>query len=176
MTNEARQKLTVLPRECTVNSKHPLPITQETTLHMSITRWSILKSDWLYSLQPKIEKLYQFSLLQLISRVQLIVIPWTAARQVSLFITNSLNLLKLMSIELVIPSNHLILYCPFFLSPSIFPSIRVFSSKSVLCIRWPKYWSFSFSISPSNEYSGLALVLLYFALPASWEICMQVKK
>ena len=80
---------------------------------------------------------------------------WTAARQASLSITDSWSLLKLMSITLVMPSNHLILYSPFLLSPSIFPSIRVFSNESVLRIRWPKYWSFSFSISPSNEYSGL---------------------
>ena len=79
---------------------------------------------------------------------------WTAARQTSLSITNSWSLLKLMSIESVMPSNLLILCCPLIL-PSIFPSIRVFSNESVLCIRWPKYWSFSFSISPSNVYSGL---------------------
>ena len=81
--------------------------------------------------------------------------PWTAAGQASLSITNSRNLLKLISIESVMPSNHLILCRPLLLLPSIFPSIRVFSSESVLRIRWPKYWSFSFSISPSNEYSGL---------------------
>ena len=81
--------------------------------------------------------------------------PWTAARQPSLSITNSRSLLKLMSIELVMPSSHLILYRPLLLLPSIFPSIRVFSNKSALCIRWPKYWSFSFSISPSSECSGL---------------------
>ena len=80
--------------------------------------------------------------------------PWTAGRQASLSITNS-HLPKLMSIELVMQSNHLILCRPLLLPPSIFPSIRVFSNKSILCIRWPKYWSFSFSISPSNEYSGL---------------------
>ena len=79
--------------------------------------------------------------------------PWTAAHQVSLSITNSPNLLKLMSIESVMPSNHLILCCP--LLHSIFPSIRVFSNESTLCIRWPKYWSFNFSISPSNESAGL---------------------
>ena len=81
--------------------------------------------------------------------------PWTAACQASLFITNSQSLPKLMSIELVMPSNHLILCRPLLLPPSIFPSIRVFSNESVLHITWPKYWSFSFSISPSNEYSGL---------------------
>ena len=81
--------------------------------------------------------------------------PWTAARQASLSITNSWSFLKLMSIELMMPSNHLILYCPPLFLPSIFPSIRVFSHESVLHIRWPEYWSFSFSISPSNEYSRL---------------------
>ena len=81
--------------------------------------------------------------------------PWTAACQASLSITNSLSLLKLMSIELVMPSNHLILCHPLLLPPSIFPSIRVFSTESVLRIRWPKYWNFSFSISSSNEYSEL---------------------
>ena len=84
------------------------------------------------------------------------VMPWTGARQASQFITNSWNLLKLISIKLVMPSNHLILCRPLFLLPSIFPGVRVFSNESVLPIRWPKYWNFiSFSISPSNEYSGL---------------------
>ena len=81
--------------------------------------------------------------------------PWTAARQASLSITNSLSLFKLMSIESVMPSNHLILWCPLLLQSLIFPSIRVFSNESVFHIRWPEYWSFSLSISPSNEYSGL---------------------
>ena len=81
--------------------------------------------------------------------------PWTAARQGPLFFANSQRLLKLMSIELVMPPNHLILCHPLLLLPSVFPSIRVFSNESVLRIRWPKYWSFNFSISPSNEYSGL---------------------
>ena len=81
--------------------------------------------------------------------------PWTAPRQASLSITNYQSLLKLMSIESVMPSNHLILRCPLLLLSSIFPSIRVFSNQLVLCHRWPKYWSFSFSFSPSNEYSGL---------------------
>ena len=87
--------------------------------------------------------------------VQLSVTSWTAARQTSLSITNSQSLLKLMSIELVMPSNHLILSRPLLLLPSIFPSIRVFSNESALCIRWTKCWSFSLSINPSNEYSGL---------------------
>ena len=92
---------------------------------------------------------------QLLSRVGLFVTPWTAAHQASLSITSFQSLLKLMSIGSVMPSNHLILCCPLLLLPSIFPSIRVFSNDSVLHIRWPKYWSFSFSTSPSNEYSGL---------------------
>ena len=92
---------------------------------------------------------------QSLSHVRLFVTPWTAACQVTLSITNSCSLLKLMSIESVMPSNHLILCHPLLLPPSVFPRIRVFSNESVLHIRWPKYWSFSFSISPSNEYSGL---------------------
>ena len=97
----------------------------------------------------------QFSSVQSLSHVQLFATPWTAARQTSLSITNSRSLLKLMSIESVMPPNHLILCRPLLLLPSIFPSIRVFSNESTLRITWPKYWSFSFSISPSNEYSGL---------------------
>ena len=89
------------------------------------------------------------------SHVQLFAITWTAACQASLSITNSRSSLKLMSMELVMPSNHLILCHPLLLLPSIFPSIRVFSNESAVHIRWPKYWSFSFSINPSNEYSGL---------------------
>ena len=96
-----------------------------------------------------------FSSVQSLSRVRLFVIPWTAARQASLSITDSWSLPKLMSIESVMPSNHLILCHPLLLLPSTFPSIRVFSNESALPIRWPKYWSFSFSISPSSEYSGL---------------------
>ena len=96
-----------------------------------------------------------FHSVRLLSRVWLSVIPWTPACQASLSIANSWSLLKLMSIVLVMPSNHLILCHPLLLPPSIFPSIRVFSNESVLCIRWPKYWSFGFSISPSDEYSGL---------------------
>ena len=96
-----------------------------------------------------------FSSVQSLSHVWLFATPWTAAHQASLSITNSLSLLKVMSIKLVMPSSHLILYLTLFLLPSIFCSIRVFSNESVLCIRLPKYWSFTFSISPSNEYSGL---------------------
>ena len=97
----------------------------------------------------------QFSSVQSLSCVQLFATPRTAASQASLSITNTHSLLKLMSIESVMPSIHFILCCPLLLLLSIFPSIRVFSNESVLCIRWPKHWSFSFSISPSNEYSGL---------------------
>ena len=100
-------------------------------------------------------QIHQFNSVQSLSHVQLFVTPWTAARQASLSITNSRNLLKLTSIEPVMPSNHLIPCRPLLLLPSIFPSIRVFSNESALCIRWPKYWSFSFNISPSNEPSGL---------------------
>ena len=101
----------------------------------------------------------QFSSVQSLSCVDPVT-PWTAACQASLSITNSRSLLKLISIESVIPSNYLILCCPLLLLSSVFPSIRVFSNESVLHIRWPKYWSFSFSISPSNEYSGL----IYFRM------------
>ena len=95
------------------------------------------------------------SSVQSLSHVWLTTTPWTVARQASLSSTNSWSLLKLMSIKLVMPSNYLILCHPLLLPPSIFPSMGVFSNESVLCIRWPKYWSFSFSIHPSNEYSGL---------------------
>ena len=97
----------------------------------------------------------QFSSVQLLSRVQLFATLWTAARQASLSITNSRSLLKLISIESVMPSNHFILCRPLLLPPSIFPSIRVFSNESLLPTKWPKYWSFSYNISPSSEYSGL---------------------
>ena len=97
---------------------------------------------------------YFISSVQSLSHVQLFATPWIAAQQSSLSITSSQRLLKFMSIRSVMPSNHLI-RCHLLLLPSIFPSIKVFSSESVLCIRWPKYWSFSFSISPSNEYLGL---------------------
>ena len=97
---------------------------------------------------------FRFVVVQSLSHVRFFVTPWTVAHQASLSITNSRSLLKLISIELVTPSNHLILCHPLLL-PSIFPSIRVFSNESALHIRWPKYWSFSFNISPSNEHPGL---------------------
>ena len=100
-------------------------------------------------------KLCLLSSVQSLSCARLFATPWTAARQASLSITNSQSLLKLTSIESVTPSNHLIFCHPRLLLPSIFPSIRVFSNESILCIRWPNNWSFSFSIIPSNEYSGL---------------------
>ena len=95
------------------------------------------------------------SSVQSLSHVQTFVSPWTAAHRASLSITNFRSLLKLKSIKLVMPSNHLILCCPLLLLPSVFPSIRVFSNEPILCIKWSKYWSFSCSISTSNEYSGL---------------------
>jgi len=108
-----------------------------------------------YSFLLPLQDTLQGQSVQSLSHVWFFVTPWIAACQVFLSITNSPVLLKLMSIESVMPSNHLILYHPLLLLPSIFPRIRVFPSESVLHIRWPKYWSFSFSISPSNEYSGL---------------------
>ena len=104
---------------------------------------------------PMMKLLLQFSLVQSLSHVQLFATPWIATRQASLSITNSWSLLKLMPIELVMPSSHLILCHPLLLLPPITPSIMVFSNESTLCMRWPKYWSFSFSISPSNEHTGL---------------------
>ena len=105
---------------------------------------------------------FSVSSVQSLIRVRLCVTPWTAAYQVSLSFTNSGSLLKLMSIELVMPSNHLILCSPLFLPSSIFPSIRAFSNESVVSIRQSKYWSFSFSISPSNEYSRLISLRIYW--------------
>ena len=107
------------------------------------------------------------SSVQSLSRIRLSATPWTAARQASLSITNSRSPPKLMSIESVMPSNHFILWCPLLLLPSIFLSIRVFANESALHIRWPKYWSFSFSISPPNEYSGLIFFRIdWLDLPA----------
>ena len=127
--------------------------------------WTLIKKSGFAKLYLWINKLnvkyiaimfyISVSSIQSLSRVQLFVTPWTAARQASLSITNSQSPPKAMSIESVMPSNHLILCCSLLLLPSIFPSIRVFSNESALRIRWPKFWSFSFNISPSNEYSGL---------------------
>ena len=114
-----------------------------------------------------VEQDFQLSSVQLLSCVQLFATPWTVACQASLSITNSWSLLKFISIESVMPSNHLILCHPLLLPPSIFPSIRVFSSEALLPIRRPKYCNFSFSISPSNEFSGL--------FPLGWLACMSLK-
>ena len=113
--------------------------------------------EWIYGAELPVKQLciYQFSSVQLLSCVRLFAAPWIAARQASLSITNSQSLLKLMSIGLVMPSSHLILCFPLLLLPPIPPSIRAFSNESTLRMRWPKYWSFSFSISPSNEHPGL---------------------
>ena len=121
------------------------------------------EADYIKQIIAKLFYFYmdQFSSVQSLSCVRLFVTPWTAARQAFLSITNSRSLLKFMSIESVMPSNHLILRRPLLLSPSIFPSIKVFSSEPALPIRWPKYWSFSFSISPSNEYAGLISFRIY---------------
>ena len=118
------------------------------------------QSKLIFLLTRSLGSLIIVVVVQLFSRVWFFETPWTAARQASLPITNSRNLLKLMSIESVMPSNHIILCCPLLLLPSNFPSIRVFSNESTLRIRWPKDWSFSFHTSPSNEYSGL----IYFSI------------
>ena len=148
------------------------PLKKGKATHSNIPSWRIPWTEqlgrlqfWHYKQSSKTEWLtlsllrtgsVQFSSLQSLSRARLSVTPWTAALQASLSITNSESLLKLMSIESVMPSSHLILCHPLLLPP-IPPSMRVFSDESFLHIRWPKYWSFSFSISPSNEYSGLFL-------------------
>ena len=122
----------------------------QATIHVVAKRWTQLSTK-----TQTYKLLHSKGTIWSLSHVQLPVTPWTAARQASLSITNYRILLKLMSTKAVMPSNHLILCRPLFLPPSIFPSIRVFSNESVLHIRWLTYWSFSFSISPSNEYSGL---------------------
>ena len=119
--------------------------TEESTSYNSVC--IIFKADWTDE--------WWFSSVQLLSHVRLFASPWTAARQASMSITNSWSPPKPMSIESVMPSNHLILCRPLLLLPSVFPSIRVFSDESAFCIRWPKYWSFSFNISPSSEHPGI---------------------
>ena len=133
------------------NLRQPLEVS---VLHLYLTKLIFLKRKWKY-ISLLFLFSYQFSSVQSLSYVLLFATPWTAAGQAPLSIANSQSLLKLMSIESVMPSNHLILCHPLLLLPLIFPSVRVFSNESVLCITWPKYWSFSLSISPSNEYSRL---------------------
>ena len=115
----------------------------------------VVRESWPSELKMFLRVSVQFSSVQLLSRAWLVATPWTEARQAAPSVTNSQSLLNLMSIKLVMPSSHLILCCPLLLLPLIFPSIRIFSNESVLHIRWPKYWSFSFNISPSNEHTGL---------------------
>ena len=139
-------------------------------LWITIHKRQIMLMDWLlsalkrrnsskdqqcHSFSSRLGPHRSFSSIQLLSHVQLFMTPWTAERQAPLSITNSRSLLKLIPIESVMPSNHLILCRPSLLLPSIFPSNGIFSNESALCIRWPKYWCFSFNISPSNEHSGL---------------------
>ena len=129
-----------------------MSFTVSRSLHKFMSIESVMPSNHFIFCRPF---LLQFSSAQLLSHVRLLATPWTAASQASLSITNSRSLLSLMPIESVMPSNHLIFCRPLLLLRSIFPSIRVFSNESALRIRWPKCWSFSFSISPSKEYSGL---------------------
>ena len=131
-----------------------MPINTAIRYHFTPTKITIIKERNKVSTAEHVEKQVQFSSGQLLSCIQFFMTLWTASYQASLYITNFWSLLKLMSIELMMPSHHLILCCPVLLLPSIFPSIWVFSSESALHIRWPKYWSFLFKISPSNEYSG----------------------
>ena len=134
------------------------------------------KIKWLHksgTLSERIAALYKKRIQHntFVSTVQIFVTPWTAAHQDSLSISNSESSLELMSIKSMMPSNHLILCQPLFLLPSIFPNIRVFSKESVLRIRWPTYWSFSFSISPSNEYSALiSFSIDWFDLAVQWTL------
>ena len=136
-------------------SHHPQDASESNKHEFQFWLWLIKTLHLSKSQFPYLWNGNQFISVQSLSNVQLFVTPWTAACQASLSITNSQTPPKPMSIESVMPSNHLILCCPLLLLPPIFPSIRVFSNESALCIRWPKYWSFSFSISPSNEHPGL---------------------
>ena len=129
-----------------------IEVAEFTFLEQNLGDYLIMDFEWR---GYRVDFLVQFSSVQSLSCVRLFATPWTAAYQGSLPITDSRSLPKPMSIESVMPSNHFILCRPFFLPPLIFPSIRVFSNESALCIRWPKYWSFSFSISPSSEHPGL---------------------
>ena len=137
-----------------ISHKHIQYSTNLLYFFQPVFSWSDVKSKC-YKMTIDIFYFYQFSSVQSLSHVWLFAIPWIAAHQASLSTTNTRSLLRLMSIELVMKSNHLILSHPLLLLPSIFPSIRVLSNESALHIRWPKYWSVSFNISPSNEHSGL---------------------
>ena len=126
------------------------------TVLFSLNLWETSSTSWcIFQGRTAHQSSVQFSSVQLLSRVRLFVTPWITARQGSLSVANSRSWPKLMSIKSVMPSSHLILCCPLLLLPPIPPSIRVFSNVSTLRMRWPKYWSFSFSISPSNEHPGL---------------------
>ena len=166
---ELKNTLCKVPQLCPTLCD-PWTVDQQSPLSMKILQARILEWVAIPSFRGSSQSRYQTQVpctagafftiwatspVQSLSPVQLLATPWAAAHQASLSIANSWSLLKLMSTESVIPSNHLILCHPLLLLPSIFPSIRVFSNESVLPIRWPKYWSFSFSISPSNEYSAL---------------------
>ena len=151
MYNTLKEKLSQYPYSSALESF--LWILTQTSLRRKTIEWNSHGKVYWVACRPAIWATAQFS-----SVPQLCLTlsdPWTTAHQATLSLTNSQSLLKLMSIELVMPSNHLFLCHPLLLLPSIFPSIRVFSNETVLRIRWPKYWSFNFSISPSNEYSGL---------------------
>ena len=145
-----------------------LNFAEQPRLHLPLLMHSFFKQFRTFTRFPNqgmgssalIEEVSQFSLVQSLSRVQLFVTPWTAACHMSLSITNSWSLLKLMPIGSVMPSNHLILCHPLLLQPSIFPCIRVFSNESALHIRWPEYWSFTFSISPSKLHPSLVVSIL----------------
>ena len=151
MYNTLKEKLSQYPYSSALESF--LWILTQTSLRRKTIEWNSHGKVYWVACRPAIWATAQFS-----SVPQLCLTlsdPWTTAHQATLSLTNSQSLLKLMSIELVMPSNHLFLCHPLLLLPSIFPSIRVFSNETVLRIRWPKYWSFNFSISPSNEYPGL---------------------
>ena len=159
----------VLPRECTGQGKYPLPTTHRKTLHMTITRWSILKRDWLYSSQPNMEKLYQFSSVQSLSRVRLFATPWIAARQASLAITISWSSLRLTSIESMMPSSHLILGRPLLFTLYIktsFPTQKWSVLKSIchgsLCTGLNPNCVKSNTISFSNFSLVLTVALIAF--------------
>ena len=150
----AKQTMRKIKRQ-SMEQKRILQITNTTNAFQNIKKHLQFNSKKNTPQNPFFKWARDLSSVQSLSCVQLFATPWTAAHQASLPITNFQSLLKLTPIELVMPSNHLTLCHPLLLPPSIFPSIRVFSNESVLCVRWPKYWSFSFNISLSNEYSGL---------------------